>query len=194
MSKQKTLLSDLKIVKHIPNTISVFRMGAALGLLLTKPLSALFFAIYMFCGISDALDGYIARKTGHTSKLGAALDSLSDFIFIVVLVIILIPAIKWQWWHILWVLVIATIRFATLAVSVAKFKKPAFLHTYANKLTGLLLFLLVFAFVLPDISVMVIIILSVATLSAIEEFVIMVKSKTLNRDIKSIWDIENRAK
>ena len=39
-----------------------------------------FLAIYLYCGFSDVLDGYIARKTGTQSLTGARLDSLADFV------------------------------------------------------------------------------------------------------------------
>ncbi len=38
--------------------------------------------IIIFTGVTDALDGYIARKLGATSDIGAYLDVISDFIFI----------------------------------------------------------------------------------------------------------------
>ena len=42
-----------------------------------KPLSTLFLTIYVLTGISDVLDGAIARKYTTTSELGAKLDSIA---------------------------------------------------------------------------------------------------------------------
>jgi len=63
----------------------------AFALFLTIPLSFQFFVIYFLCCVSDVLDGYIARKTKTTSKLGEILDSVTDFILIAVMIIILFP-------------------------------------------------------------------------------------------------------
>ena len=46
---------------------------------------------YIYCGISDILDGFIARKTKNESEIGAKLDSVSDIIFVVVAMIKILP-------------------------------------------------------------------------------------------------------
>ncbi len=69
--------------KHLPNQLSLFRMGVIPLILLLYPLgfkslqlfSALLFAL---AAISDWLDGYIARKYYAESKLGAILDPIAD--------------------------------------------------------------------------------------------------------------------
>lgn len=44
-----------------------------------------FYILYMICGLSDVLDGIIARKTNTASSFGARLDTIADFIFVTVL-------------------------------------------------------------------------------------------------------------
>ena len=39
-------------------------------------------AIFIFCAISDFLDGYLARKYGYESKLGKLLDPIADKILL----------------------------------------------------------------------------------------------------------------
>jgi len=48
-------------------------------------------AIMAWAGISDALDGYLARRLNQVGKLGILLDPLCDKIFAVALVLMLIP-------------------------------------------------------------------------------------------------------
>ena len=43
-------------------------------LFLTETFSSTFYTIYFYCGISDMLDGYIARKSKNESKIGARLN------------------------------------------------------------------------------------------------------------------------
>ena len=58
--------------------------------MLIEPLSVLFYAIYILCGISDVLDGYIARKSNSVSKSGAFIDSIASISAIEELIINLI--------------------------------------------------------------------------------------------------------
>ena len=44
----------------------------------------------MIAGITDHLDGYIARKTGSTSDLGALLDLVADKLLIIILLFYLV--------------------------------------------------------------------------------------------------------
>ena len=37
--------------------------------------------MYLFCGITDMVDGTIARKTKSVSEWGARLDTLADNVF-----------------------------------------------------------------------------------------------------------------
>ena len=41
--------------------------------------------IYTFAGLTDVLDGWLARKTGRASEFGARLDSVADLLFYSVL-------------------------------------------------------------------------------------------------------------
>ena len=63
----------------LPNCISILRMVGTLCLLGTAPLSAPFYAIYTLTGVTDVLDGWVARKTGTCSSL--AVKSETSFCF-----------------------------------------------------------------------------------------------------------------
>ena len=79
-------------VLTIPNMISFTRLGlvgvfAALFVPGTHDLAA--YLVLAVIGISDWLDGFIARKTGQVTELGKLLDPLSDRIVIVVSMLLL---------------------------------------------------------------------------------------------------------
>ena len=76
MKKRK----DMLIV--LPNFVTGLRMVGTFLLLFTKAFSPAFYAIYSICGISDVLDGFLARRTGATSEFGARLDSVADLLFL----------------------------------------------------------------------------------------------------------------
>ncbi len=75
-------------LRHLPNAISIARMLMAPILVwLAKSGAQQEFAFLLLAvGVSDVLDGWIARKFGWTSALGALLDSAADVLIIAVIV------------------------------------------------------------------------------------------------------------
>ena len=49
-------------MKDLANYISISRMIMAMVLLIPETFSIAFWIIYIHCGLSDMLDGYIARR------------------------------------------------------------------------------------------------------------------------------------
>ena len=176
-------------VKSIANYISIARIFLSITLVLVKPFSVAFFIIYLICGISDIFDGYIARKTHTFSKLGEKLDSVADLIMVIVLMFILYPIINLTVEIIVWIVIIGIIRVISMIVVFVKYKTFEILHTYSNKITGLILFIfpLLLVFVQSDVLLMYTL-CTVASISAIEEFLIHLSSKELEINRKSIFE------
>lgn len=170
-------------MKRTANYLTILRICLSITLVFVKPLGIPFFMIYFACGISDVLDGFIARKTNTASKFGARLDSIADFIMVTVLIILLYPIVDLSSDIVFWIVVIAVIRIVSICIAYIKHKTLAMLHTYANKLTGLLLF--TFPFFINS-QILLYIICIVATVSASEELLIQLSSKKLDMNRKSI--------
>tara|TARA_B100000965_G_C19179373_1_gene578125 strand:- start:80 stop:616 length:537 start_codon:yes stop_codon:yes gene_type:complete len=49
-----------------------------------NPINWIALILFVIAGITDHLDGYVARKTGSTSKLGALLDLVADKLLIII--------------------------------------------------------------------------------------------------------------
>lgn len=141
------------IKQHIPNIISISRGIVALVLLLVTYGSPLFWIAYIWCGISDMIDGALARKLNATSKLGATIDSITDLIFVVIAASVFLPRMDISMWMWLFIGVIAFVKIVNAISGYVMFRKVIMLHTIANKLTGLLLFLLPIAVCLLKISI-----------------------------------------
>ena len=110
--------------------------------LLFIPLSsAWFYILYLVRGFSDMIDGTIARKTGTVSKFGAKLDTASDFVFMFVCSIKIIPLIQIHIWLWVWIIVVALIKIFNIALVFIHKKKLISIHSVLNKTTGLALFL-----------------------------------------------------
>jgi phosphatidylglycerophosphate synthase len=174
-------------VKSIANYISIARIFLALTLALVEPLSITFFAIYLVCGISDIFDGYIARKTNTTSIFGDKIDSFADLTLIVVLIVVLYPVIDPTVKIIVWIVTIGIIRALSMIVVFVKYKTFGVLHTYGNKITGLVLFAFPLSLALGKSDVLMYIICVIASFSAIEESVINLSSNELRPNKKSIF-------
>ena len=154
-------------MKHIPNILSALRIIGAFCLLFCSPASAAFWVIYGLCGVSDMVDGYLARRLHAESKTGAVLDSVADICFVVCCAIKLIPVLQIPTWLWIWAGVIVLIKLVNQVSALAVHRHLCFPHTPANKLTGLLLFIsvpLTFWSVVP-----IAIVAGVATFAAVQE-------------------------
>lgn len=178
-------------IKRLPNIISSFRILAAFSLLLFKNNPTFFFILYALCGISDVLDGYIARRYKWESTTGAKLDSISDFIFYAVVCYLLFftSDIVYQIWFLFGLAIVFALRVANFIIAKVKFGEWGMLHSWANKASGLCIFLYI-PFVLINASVLFvpgIILIAITTISAIEEMIILFTTKEYCADRKSLF-------
>ncbi len=154
---------------QLPNIITLLRIAGSLGLLLCDVTGVVYWIIYGLCGISDMLDGYLAREFHCESKTGALLDSLADIVFVACCCIKLIPVLAFPNWIWIWVLVIAFIKVINQISALVIYKKCVFPHTIANKVTGFLLFVGIPVTFLVESLIPIIIIAIFATFAAIQE-------------------------
>lgn len=176
-----------KGMKTIPNYLSFTRIIFSLILIFVKPLSVTFYTIYIICGLSDIMDGFIARRIGITSKFGARLDSLADLIMVGILVMILYPIVKLTDEILIWIIFIAIIRVTSIVVALKKYRTFAIIHTYGNKVTGIVLFISVTLLPYINTIVLMYIISVVASISSIEELIIQLTSNELELNKRSIF-------
>ena len=176
-----------QIKNNIPNALTVLRMVLAVSLVFLPLLSGWFLIVYLLAGLSDLLDGFLARRLGVSSRFGAMLDSTADFLFCGVLLFLFLPAFHWPLWALLWAAAIALLRLTALAICYVKFRKLAFLHTYANKATGFLLLCFPFLLRFLGLNATAILLCAVATVSAAEELVILLTSGALRLNRSSIF-------
>lgn len=130
-------------MKHLPNVISAFRIAGSIGLLFCDVTGWPFWMLYALCGISDMVDGWLARKLHAETKAGAILDSVADIVFVACCAICLLPVLEIPIWLWIWAGMIVIIKMVNQISALVLCKRFCFPHTVANKLTGLLLFLTV---------------------------------------------------
>ena len=151
------------------NTITFFRMAAGIVLLSCPVFSPAFYVFYIAAGLSDMLDGFVARQTDTVSKLGTRLDTMADFVLVVVCLIKLLPILSIPAWLYAWIGIIAFIKVVNIISGFAVQKRFVPVHSVMNKATGALLFLLPLTIPAVPLKYSAIIVCAAATFAAIQE-------------------------
>ena len=176
-------------MKHSANILTASRFFFAAGMVLAAPFSAAFWVCYLGGGVSDLLDGPVARALHIQSEAGAKLDSAADLAFAAAIGVVVLRNIGLPAW--LWVCAgcVAAVRLAGYGVGFAKYHTFSALHTYANKATGALIFAFPLLCAALGLTVAGVILCAAAFFSSIEELIITVSLPTLNRDCKGIYQM-----
>ncbi|MDD6213560.1 MAG: CDP-alcohol phosphatidyltransferase family protein [Clostridiales bacterium] len=144
INRNKTINAN-EIMSRKWNTadrITLMRLAGTVFLMILQPFSPAFFCMYILTGLTDVLDGWIARKTNTASEFGARLDSMADLFFYAVIVCRCFPALGDTLTMDIWygVAIIIILRAAAYGTAMVKYRQFAALHTYLNKLTGIAVF------------------------------------------------------
>lgn len=156
-------------MKNIANYISISRIIMSILLIITKTFSIPFYIIYIYCGLSDMLDGFFARKYKITSEIGAKIDSIADIVFILVSIVKILTVLNLSKVICIWVMIIAMIKICNVLCGYVYYKKLTLPHTIANKITGFVLFITPLIIQYIDLVIVEILICILATFSAIQE-------------------------
>ena len=176
-------------MKNVPNFITCIRILGTAILLFIEPFTIGFFVLYTVCGVTDILDGLIARKCNAISELGSKLDSIADIFYYMVMVFKILPVLVkilpvYVWYMLFGVVVIRVLSYLIAAV---RYRCLASHHTYLNKVSGFSAFLAPY-FVTESIGdvycTVVGVIVSIATL---EEFMMHIVFKEYRADMKTIF-------
>ncbi len=155
--------------QYAANIITGSRVIFSMCMLMFPTFSFWFYALYLTSGITDMIDGAVARKTNSAGKLGSCLDTAADIVFLSSALIKILPATDVPKWSLTWISVIAVIKIANIILGFICNKSFIAVHTVMNKITGFLLFLLPFTFGAITVRYSVITVCSVATVAAIQE-------------------------
>jgi len=153
----------------LADALSALRIILSVALLAPPALSPTFLALYATAGLTDMLDGFVARQTKTESEFGAKLDSAADLTFTVVSLAKILPTVAAPAWLWVWVATIAVVKVANVVSGLVMRKRLIMPHTTANKAAGFVVFLVPFAIptfgvVVPSIPACV-----VAAVAAIQE-------------------------
>lgn len=178
-------------MKQAANALSISRIIFLLAIFWIDHNRAMFLIFYLCAGLTDVLDGYVARKTHSVSEFGARLDSIADLcLFAVVLYFMIGWTGEDMAPYFPWIIAALVMRMINLLIAFWKFRKLIFIHTWLKKLNGLLVFLSPLVYLKMQKVGFLTPVCAVAILSAAEETMIHLTAKQLNPNRRSIFHNE----
>ena len=151
------------------NIITIVRILCSIAILFCNVFSSAFYSLYITAGLTDMIDGWVARKTNTVSEFGAKLDTMADIVFVIVCLFRLLPVMDIPVWLYVWVGVIALIKVINIVSGFVVQKQFVAVHSVMNKVTGALLFLLPLTLSFIDLKYSATVVCIVATFAAIQE-------------------------
>lgn len=170
------------------DAMTMLRIAGTVLLVFLRPLSAGFLLVYTLTGLTDALDGWLARRTGTASSFGARLDSAADLLFFAAMLIRLFPVLLQALPAQLWFTAagVFLLRVSAYCVAAVRFRRFAPLHTWLNKLTGGALFLLPYMLAASSGAAYSRALCALACASALEELMLQLSRESCDEDAASI--------
>jgi len=179
---------------YIVNGITLYRLIAApfLLVLIFTDQAALFKWLLALSFFTDAIDGYVARKFGAVSVMGARLDSIADDLTVFVALVGL-----WVWYkeflltEYIWVLLLVVLFLIQLLLAFIRYGKPTSFHTYLAKIAAVFqAVFLVLSFFLPaPLLVLFYIMATITALDILEEIVMVLLLPKWQPDIRSLYHL-----
>ena len=167
-------------MRSLANYITFFRILCSVALLFFPAFSTAFYALYITAGVSDMIDGWVARRTLTTSELGAKLDTIADIVFVVVCMVKLLSVLNIPVWLWIWISIIALIKIINIISGYIIQKRFVSVHSTMNKVTGLLLFVFPLTLSFIDLKYSAAVVCIFATFAAIQEGH-FIRTKTTNK-------------
>ncbi len=151
------------------NIITIVRILCSIAILFCPVFSVAFYSLYITAGLTDMIDGWVARKTNTVSEFGAKLDTVADFVFVVVCLVKLLPIMDFPSWLYVWIGVIAFIKIINIVSGYVVQKQFVAIHSVMNKVTGLLLFIFPLTLSFINLRYSAVMVCLVATFASIQE-------------------------
>lgn len=151
------------------NIVTSIRILCSIALLFCPAFSPAFYALYLTAGVSDMVDGWVARRTHTASELGAKLDTIADIVFVIVCLVKMLPVLNIPVWLYVWIGIIALIKIINIISGFVVQKRFVSVHSIMNKTTGLLLFIFPLTISFIDLKYTATLVCIFATFAAIQE-------------------------
>lgn len=151
------------------NIITISRIICSIAILFCPVFSVAFYSLYITAGISDIVDGWVARRTNTASEFGAKLDTVADVVFVMVCLVKLLPVLTIPDWLWIWIGIIALIKIINIVSGFVVKKQFMAVHSVMNKVTGALLFVFPLTLSFIDLKYSALAVCIFATFAAVQE-------------------------
>lgn len=176
----------------IPNILSVIRILSApiLLFLAWEGYRNAFIVLLLASLLSDAVDGYLARRYNVSSKLGTRLDSFGDMA-----IYLTVPICAWWLWpqilkqEALFVLIAIAAYLVPLIAGLIKFRKVPSYHTLGAKVAAVFMSIGILFLFLTEFTWIFRIAAIFQAVVACEEIWITIRLPVLQSNVKSIWHV-----
>jgi CDP-diacylglycerol--glycerol-3-phosphate 3-phosphatidyltransferase len=179
-------------MKSLPNILSLLRIIIAPILLYVswngnKPL---FIVLLVFSLLTDAVDGFIARKFELSTTAGAKLDSIGDMA-----TYLTVPLCAWWLWpeilkrEAAYVVVTIGGYVLPLLAGFLKFHKLPSYHTYGAKIAAIIMSFAIFLLFMIEFTTIFKFAAIFQAMVAVEEISITLVLPELRNNVKSIWHV-----
>jgi len=183
-------------LRHIPNLLSLSRIPLSVTMMFFAQERIIFLCIYAVTGLTDMLDGRVARKYGWQSELGSKFDGLADasWIFSMMAVVFLILRIKFASYVYIAFAVTLVVRIVNLIFTRVKFHQWGAIHSTLVRYSGTPLYLIApyCVWTRKGPSVLLLAAMCIVLLSVIEESLILARMETYDMNVKSIFHLNRQ--
>lgn len=181
----------MRALTTLPNQITMLRILCVplLWFLAMTNQRAYFFSLFAFVGLTDFLDGFIARHFKQISELGAKLDSIADFL-------VVISGFFWakyllpEFFANYQFIIVGVFAFYLLAqvYGLIKFKTIAAYHLYTEKVATICIyaFFIHAGFFEPSLPFFIMT-TALCSVSILESILITYRSQRFEPDVVSIF-------
>ena len=191
----KIKISDLKT---IPNILSISRLILIPAMIIpayyidNEPNARFIFLImFIIIGVTDKLDGTLARYLNQTTALGAKLDTIADMVFYPLIALWLYrfeSGVVGEWWNLIYFLL--ALYFFKMITGKIKFGYvPAFHTIGAKTFSASLYFFMIIAMLDSNLAKSIFPLLCViGFINQIEETYILLTRDSVDENIRSVFD------
>ncbi len=188
-------ISDLKT---LPNMLSISRLILIPAMLIPayyiqdEPQARFVFLImFIIIGVTDKLDGTLARYLNQTTALGAKLDTIADMVFYPLIALWLYrfeSGVVGEWWNLVYFLL--ALYFFKMVTGKIKFGYvPAFHTIGAKTFSASLYFFMIAAILDPVLAKSIFPVLCViGYINQMEETYILLTRDSVDENIRSVFD------
>lgn len=188
----------LKILSrnNIPNALSVFRLLGVPGLFYLAQLETLhyFLAWYIILGLTDWLDGFLARRWNLSSEFGASLDSVADLAYYISTAYFMMTFFpNYVEPNLPYLYIFFILLGSSMLVSWIKCRRFVMLHTHLTRFNGILVFLVMVLSFWTNTTLAITAVIVIYVIAFTEIVLIFLRFGDVPSDTRSIFLLSDSA-